>query len=101
MNIAIKATAFITLSMSIQAQPLPLNLIALGDSLTESVPHLGGETEAWPFMVSQNFPGSTYVKLGYRGQTTDFLINKLDSFLVAQLKTGFNNVLTVWAGTND
>jgi len=82
------------------AQPA-LNLILLGDSLTEGVPHLNGETDTYGFMVSQQFPGSTYVKLGYRGQSTDYLREHLDGFLFAVLKADYENVLVLWAGTND
>lgn len=52
-------------------------------------------------MVSQQFPGSTYVKLGYRGQTTFILQQHLDGFLFTLLKPGYQNVLVLWAGTND
>lgn len=83
------------------AQELPMNLVFLGDSLTEGVPHFGGETETYPFQVSQHFPGSTYVKLGYRGQTTDFLKAHLDSFITTLYKPEDQNVVVLWAGTND
>jgi lysophospholipase L1-like esterase len=83
-----------------QQQPM-INLVLFGDSLTEGVPHLNGEPDTYGFMVSQQFQGSTYVKLGYRGQTTAFLQQHLDSFLFTLLKPGSQNVLVLWAGTND
>jgi lysophospholipase L1-like esterase len=87
--------------LAAQTQQATLNLVALDDSLTEGVSHLNGEQDTYPFMVSQQFPGSTYVKLGYRGQTTFFLGQHLDGFLFTLLKPGYQNVLVLWAGTND
>jgi lysophospholipase L1-like esterase len=98
--LAARAAALIALAAT-AATAQTLNLVALGDSLTEGVPHLGGESETWPYMVSQNFPGATYVKLGYRGQTTGFLMTKIDAFLFGLYKDGYSNVLVLWAGTND
>jgi hypothetical protein len=50
------------------AQPAnTVNLLFLGDSLTEGVPHANGETETYPYTSAQQLPGDTYVKLGYRG----------------------------------
>ena len=83
------------------AQIKPMNLIFYGDSLTEGVPHINGETDTYTFQVGQNYAGSTYVKLGYRGQTTVFLREHLDSFLVTLHKTDYWNVLVLWGGTND
>jgi len=79
----------------------PLNLVFFGDSLTEGVPHFNGEVDTYPFQTAQPFPGSTYTKLGYRGQTTDYLRSHLDAFLFALLKSNYQNVLVLWAGTND
>ena len=45
------------------AQP-KLNLVFYGDSLTQGFPHLNGETDTYPFKVSQQFVGSTYTRLG-------------------------------------
>lgn len=86
------------------AQPAAntVNLLFLGDSLTEGVPHLNGEADTYPYMVAAAIPGSTYVKLGYRGQPTDYLLTHLDAFLFGLQKTEYQkNVLVVWAGTND
>jgi lysophospholipase L1-like esterase len=58
-----------------------LNLVFLGDSLTEGVPHFNGETDTMPFMVNQQFPGATYIKLGYRGQTSSYIREKFDTTL--------------------
>ena len=86
----------------LNAQTAPtLNLVFLGDSLTEGVPHFNGETDTMPFMVNQQFPGATYIKLGYRGQTSYYLREKFDGWLCSQYKAGMENVLVLWAGTND
>lgn len=83
------------------AQP-GLNLVFYGDSLTRGVPHLNGETDTYPFKVAQQFSGSTYTKLGYVGQTTDYLLVHLDSFLFGLLDSNATaNILVLWAGTND
>ena len=84
-----------------QTQPPTLNLVFFGDSLTEGVPHFNGETDTMPFMVNQQFPGATYIELGYRGQTSYYLREKFDGWLCAQYKAGMENILVLWAGTND
>ena len=84
-----------------QTQPPTLNLVFFGDSLTEGVPHFDGETDTMPFMVNQQFPGATYIKLGYRGQTSGYLREKFDGWLCAQYKADMENVLVLWTGTND
>ena len=84
-----------------QTQPPTLNLVFFGDSLTEGVPHFNGETDTMPFMVNQQFPGATYIKLGYRSQTSGYLREKFDGWLCAQYKAGMENVLVLWTGTND
>ena len=68
------------------AQP-KLNLVFYGDSLTQGFPHLNGETDTYPFKVSQQFVGSTYTRLGYHGQPTDYLLVHLDSFLFGLIDT--------------
>lgn len=83
------------------AQP-GLNLVFYGDSLTQGLPHLNGETDTYPFKVGQQFTGSTYAKLGYHGQPTDYLLVHLDSFLFGLIDTSAAaNILVLWAGTND
>ena len=82
------------------AQNLPLNIVFFGDSLTEGVPHLSGESDTYAFMVGQSFAGSTYTKLAYRGQTTDVLLRQI-GVLFPLYKQGFSNALVLWAGTND
>ena len=73
-----------------------------GDSLTQGFPHLNGETDTYPFKVSQQFVGSTYTRLGYHGQPTDYLLVHLDSFLFGLIDTEAGaNILVLWAGTND
>lgn len=53
-------------------------------------------------LLVEQIPGSTYVKLGYRGQPTDYLLTHLDSFLFGLQKSEYQkNVLVLWAGTND
>jgi hypothetical protein len=47
-------------------QEMPLNMVALGDSLTEGVPHLNEPTDTYPFQLAQQFPGSCYRNLAYR-----------------------------------
>lgn len=88
-------------TVTCRAPAATLNLVFLGDSLTKGVPHLNGEVDTYPFKVSQQFPGSTYVKLGYAGQPTDFLMVHLDAFLFGLVDTSATNVLVVWGGTND
>jgi lysophospholipase L1-like esterase len=78
-----------------------LNLVFLGDSLTEGVPHFNGEPDTMPFMVNQQFPGATYAKLAYRGQTSYYLREKFDGWLNSEYKPGAKNVLVLWTGTND
>ena len=87
--------------MTPRTQPPTLNLVFFGDSLTEGVPHFNGETDTMPFMVNQQFPGATYIKLGYRGQTSGYLREKFDGWLCAQYKADMENVLVLWTGTND
>lgn len=82
------------------AQPAPLNLVFAGDSLTEGVPHFGGEGETMPFQVSANFLGSDYARLAYRGQTSDFLLRQV-STLFPLSKDGYTNILVLWVGSND
>ena len=86
---------------TLKAQSPTLSLVFLGDGLTEGVPHFKGEGDTMPFMVNQQFPGATYIKLGYRGQTSFYLREKFDSWLCSQYKPGMENVLVLWAGTND
>jgi lysophospholipase L1-like esterase len=43
----------------------------------------------------------TYIKLGYRGQTSYYLREKFDVRLCSQYKAGYENVLVLWTGTND
>lgn len=81
-------------------EPVPLNFVFLGDSLTEGVPHFGGEWETFPFMVAQSFTGSIYTKLAYRGQQTDFLLRQISALFPLQ-KDGYQNTLVLWGGTND
>jgi lysophospholipase L1-like esterase len=80
-----------------------LNLVFLGYSLTEGVPHSHGDVDTYPFMVCQQFAasGPACTKIPYRGQTTGYLREKLDSWLFALLKPGAQNVLVLWASTND
>ena len=66
-----------------QTQPPTLNLVFFGASLTEGVPHFNGETDTMPFMVNQQFPGATYLKLGYRCQTSGYLRERFDGWLCA------------------
>ena len=81
---------------------LTFNLVFLGDSLTEGVPHYNGETDTVAFQVSQRFPGSTYTKLGYRSQTSDYLLGRLSCLLdLHKPDTDYRNILVLWAGTND
>lgn len=80
---------------------LALNLLFLGDSLTEGVPHFNGETDTYAFQAAQQFPGSTYIKLGFRGQTTAFLMGRLGLMLSDAYKPDYRNILVLWAGTND
>jgi hypothetical protein len=48
----------------LKAQTAPtLNLVFLGDSLTEGVPHFNGETDTMPFMVNEQFPGRPTARL--------------------------------------
>jgi lysophospholipase L1-like esterase len=91
---------FLIIGARINAQP-KMNLVFSGDSLTQGVPHLNGETDTYPFKVSQQFRGSTYVKLGYPGQPTDYLMVHLDAFLFGLIDVNATNVLVVWGGTND
>jgi lysophospholipase L1-like esterase len=94
--------SFLMAACTGRAQGSPtLNLVFFGDSLTEGVPHFNGEPDTMPFMVNQQFPGATYAKLAYRGQTTYYLREKLDGFLYSEFKPGYKNVLVIWTGTND
>ena len=57
-------------SRALFAQP-KLNFVFYGDSQN-------GETDTYPFKVSQQYVGSTYTKLGYHWQPTDYLLVHLD-----------------------
>src|SRR5581483_1991965 len=87
-------------SVAVTQPSVPLNLVFLGDSLTEGVPHFAGEVETFPYIVAQNFTGSIYTKLAYRGQTSDFLLRNV-GVLFPLHKDGYQNVVVLWAGTND
>ena len=81
---------------------LTFNLVFLGDSLTEGVPHYNGETDTVAFQVSQRYPGLTYTKLGYRSQTSDYLLGRLGFLLdLHKPDSDYRNFLILWAGTND
>jgi hypothetical protein len=56
-----------------------------GDSLTQGFPHLNGETDTYPYKVSQQFVSSTYTRLGYHGQPV--LLVHVDSFLFGLIDT--------------
>lgn len=86
---------------AVAAEP-KLNFVFYGDSLTQGVPHLNGEPDTYPFKVGQQFAGSSYTKLGYAGQPSDYLLVHLDSFLFGLIDTtAAANIVVFWAGTND
>ena len=96
-----KMFGILVCSGALFAQP-KLNFVFYGDSLTQGLPHLNGETDTYPFKVSQQFVGPTYTKLGYPGQPTDYLLVHLDSFLFGLIDTSaLANILVLWGGTND